>query len=764
MKKKLLTVIPIFCIAVFAALFFRQTLLFGKLPIPSDTLIGMYHPWLDMIANDFPSGIPYKNFLITDPVRQQIPWRKLSIEAWRKGKVNAWNPYSFSGTPLSTNIQSGFYNPFNIAFFVLPFPIAWTALIILQQILAGVFFYVFLRMSVRVSVYASLFGALSFMLCGFMTVWLTWGTISQTLLWLPLLLILFDTLLVTDDTKKKFGLGVGLGLVFSLQYVAGHSQIFLYSFLVLILYMWFRFLRMRGKYAGVKNALPYIGLGILIFTLITSIHWIPFLSELQLSSRLQSGSLYKSEGFFIPFQNIVQFVAPDFFGNPATLNYWGLWNYAEFSGYIGIVGLFFVLYALIAKKTNMSLFWIGVTALAFLFALPFSISQIPYLYKIPFLSSLQPTRLLSIIDFGLCTLSAIGFDLWLRNRRKIPIIISFIVMAGIVGFLWYVVKVNPYKISVENLDVTRRNIIFPTGIFGILLFIVSVVREIGEYIIPKKNIIIIISSVLLIGLSFFDLSRFGWKFTPFIDQKLFFSTPTTITYLQNQQRPFRVSALDDQILPPNVSAYYHIESIAGYDPLYNSRYETFIAAMERGEPNISPPYGFNRIIAPKNITSPLFRLLGVQFVLSLTDISNEKFVKVFQEGQTRVYAYSDVLPRAYLVEHLEYETDPQRIFQKLYSPDFIIGKTAIVEAHVPIIENGLAEWENVVITSYDENSMSLTTKTTMTRDKFVVIGTIYNKGWTARIDGKKVPLYRANYIFMGVVVPPGNHTVRLTYE
>ena len=39
----------------------------------------------------------------------------------------------------------------------------------------------------------------------------------------------------------------------------------------------------------------------------------------------------------------------------------------------------------------------------------------------------------------------------------------------------------------------------------------------------------------------------------------------------------------------------------------------------------------------------------------------------------------------------------------------------------------------------------------------------YSRGWTARIDGKVVPLYRSDYLYMAVELEAGEHDVELTY-
>ena len=58
---------------------FFAPLLSGKLPIPADSLVGLYHPWRDTLRTNYPNGYPFKNPLITDPVLQQYPYRFAAI-------------------------------------------------------------------------------------------------------------------------------------------------------------------------------------------------------------------------------------------------------------------------------------------------------------------------------------------------------------------------------------------------------------------------------------------------------------------------------------------------------------------------------------------------------------------------------------------------------------------------------------------------------------------------------------------------------------
>src|SRR5260221_9217907 len=118
--------LPFFILVAIIVIFFRQFFLQNLLPIPSDTIVGLYNPFRDFYVKEFPRGIPFKNFLITDPVRQEYPWRFESILQEKLLELPLWNPYNFAGTPLLANQQSAGLTPFNILFFLLPFPLSWS--------------------------------------------------------------------------------------------------------------------------------------------------------------------------------------------------------------------------------------------------------------------------------------------------------------------------------------------------------------------------------------------------------------------------------------------------------------------------------------------------------------------------------------------------------------------------------------------------------------------------------------------------------------
>ncbi len=734
------------------AIFFSPIILQRKIPVPSDALVGLYYPWRDLFREQYPRGIPFKNFLITDPVRQQIPWRKIAIDQWLQWRLPRWNPFNFSGTPINANIQAAAFYPINIVFFIFNFPVAWTIIIVIQPLLAGLFLYVYLR-HLKLSPWSSTMAAVVWSFGGFSTAWLTWGTMVQVALWLPLILLSLDEIIASP----RFGFRWGILLLFSLtmSFFAGHLQIFFYTFLLSIGYgLW--------KIAAIprpqqKEVMVHFFWIVGLFVVLTAIQWIPLIRSLLESSRFSGPTNWREAGWFLPWQNLVQFIAPDFFGNPTTLNYWGVWNYGEFVGYIGIIGLVFALLA-IARSDSRVRFWTAVLFLSFVFLLPNPISKIIYEFRLPVVSAMQPTRLTMIVDFALSVLVGFGADYFTKQAKALVRILGAI--AIVIASLWFtafILSRGSNQELVSQLLVAKNNLLLPTALFAasVLLFILW--KKVAAF--KKYTIILQIAGLILLS---FDLLRFSWKFTPFSPREYFFPQTKALKFLESQPKPFRIAVLDSRIVPPNVSAYYGLESIEGYDPIYAGSYEQFIAASERGKADVTPPYGFNRIITPHNIDSPLLPLLNVRFVLSLEDLKKPYLIKVFQEGETRVYEDARSTPRAYFVERVSFERDKRTILNNLFDTSFQPQTRAFVERPVTLLPIPVQSSEFAEIRSYnnseillDENAMS---------PRFLFIANMFDDGWRAEIDGRQTTIYRTNYLFQGIVVPAGRHSIILRYR
>lgn len=728
------------CLLILLVLiFFYPVILHGKLPIPADAMVGRYHPWIDALSETYARGAPYKNFLISDPFRQQIPWRKLVIDQQAQSSKVGWNPYIMGGMPLETNIQAAPDYPLNIIFHHLPFEQAWTVLIISQMVGYGLATYVYLRTEHR-DQFAALIGSLIVSFSSFTISWLYWGTIISTLLWLPVSLVLINSLHKAKSVLRYVILTTLLTFTYFMTITAGHHQIAAYALIISFVYSASKSF-MHKRYTTLFMTI-IAGVLVLLLSRQQLVRYIEFFST---SVRAIQVTDWKVEGFFIPMSHLIQSIAPDFFGNPSTLNYFGDWNYGELVGYLSIPGLVLAgtgLQILWQKKQHV---WPLIAGIGLLYSLDSWISHLPFVLHVPLLSSLQPTRFLAIIMFALAYAASVGFkelDNQTKTAKNMTIFFSkVLVVAMVIAILGI-----GYKDSQLQL-VSLRNSVIPVA----LLTATGSVLYASKYIGPTSSKILIALILCL------DILRFGWKFTPFTDRQLYYPDSQILTYLQNVPKPFRTMTTNIEIAPTNTLTWYGIEAIGGYDPIYTTRYANFFEILQNNTVPEGPPT-FIRLFDPNNIDSPLLRYTDVKYILALKELNQENLRPVLTEGQTHLYELTDSLSRWYAADRLVFETDSQAILTKMVT-DSHQGQPAFIEA-TPFPYHG----STAIITPvhYSDNTQVIDVSTT--DPVFLVNTTAWDQHWHATIDSQETTIYHTNYLFMGIQIPEGEHQIVFEYD
>ena len=420
----------------------------------------------------------------------------------------------------------------------------------------------------------------------------------------------------------------------------------------------------------------------------------------------------------------------------------------------------FVFIAILSQSAKKYRFWIGIVVVALLFALPTLISYLPFVLKVPILSSIQPTRLLFLVDFSLAVLAAYGSNAFIENSKNVRWGLVIVSIGVVLGFLWGIIiasRLGIFDASIRvNLDVSASNLRLPT-----LLYIGATMLLVASHRLGKNNIarnVLLFGFVVLVAA---DLLRFGWKFTPFTPKEYFFPETAIISFLKKQPKPFRVMSVDKRLAPPNTLSFWGIESIEGYDPIISSRYEEFMAAVARGKPDIAPPFGFHRIITLDTGDSPLVPMMNVRYILTLSDLTRPYFSKVFEEGETRVYEDTRVFPRAYLASHILTATTKQEAIEDVLKSS-VSKESAVVEENVRVDGEPLSPDETASVVSYEINELRIQAYTRAPR--LLVIANGFDEHWKAYIDSQKTQIVRANYIFQGIVLPEGSHSVDVIYR
>lgn len=745
MKNKLLKFWPI--IFIFSIWFiFASPFIFKNLaPFPSDYQVNSFSPWT---AYPELAG-PVKNGAMPDLITQIYPWKHFTISSFFNLQIPLWDPYSFTGMPHLANYQSAVLSPFNILFFIFKFVDAWSILILLQPLLAGIFMYIFVR-TIGPSKIGSLISSVSFMFCGFITVWLSYGTLSYAIIFTPLALFAIEKFY----QNLKYRYIILLSLSIPMSFFSGHFQISLYFLSIILVYSLYKFIKEKRL-----NIFLFSIFGIFIGILFSLPQVLPSI-ELYLNS-LRSSIFQKGE--VIPWANLPTFISPDFFGNPVTRNDW-FGHYAEWNLYIGVVPFFLGFYSLLIKKKTqvLFLFFFGLSALFLAFDTP--ILDLFISAHIPVLSTSAASRIISVYCFFFTVLSVFGFDQLLKDLQKEKskkVVISVFLFILIFCLLWGVVVFRLY-LPLDRIVIARQNLIFPTLIF-IIFFVTILVSSLAK----NKKIYIFLPFVILF-LVCFDMLRFATKWQPFESKKLVFldlGITSEFNKISGNERVF--GGLDQ-----HTAIYYRLPFLDGYDALYPKRYGEFVSAVNDGELK-SPERSV--VTFPKNgkYTKKILDLLGVKYIVQkvsdynkvwsfpVWEYKEDDLKLIYDDGKFQIFKNKNAFPRAFIVSDYTVKKDRQEIIDTLLSKDFDAKKSVVLE-NDPEVKKSNSVSSNVVIKNYSPNAISIIYKSD--KEGILFLSDNYYPGWKAYVDSEETKILRANYTFRAIKVPVGRHLVEFKYQ
>lgn len=744
--------------------------------MPADITVGLYFPWLDYKWG-FSTGVPVKNPLPSDIPSLLYPWRLLVIENLKNHTWPLWNPFYFGGMPLLANFQSATFSWTNLFFFFLPFAKAWGWGVVVQPFLTILFTFLFLR-HLKINKTASLLGGIIFAFSAFSLIWLEYNVHGHAAMWLPLLLLSVDQIV----EKRKFRWVLAGSFFLALSIFAGYPQIVLYSLTAVGFYALFRLVNFYQQEKNWRKiVVPFFELIVFVFlgVLLSAIQWLPGYEALKLSVREIDPIASLSSGGFLPWQNLVTFLSPDFFGNPATYNFWGKPWYDNFALYVGILPLILATLAVFLRRDKLSYFFTFLALFSFLIALPTPIAKIVEALGIYGVKAIS-ARIIFLLDFSLAILAALGLDWFLSHfnnmyyrsgKRKILVILAVftIVFITLWGFVLTAGKIFPEAKWLVYLKISQRNLILPT-----LLFLISSLIFGCWFLFKNRqtaNIKVLVLIAILL-LSVFDLFRFGWKYLSFSKQEMIFPSTPVIEFLQKQEKPFRVEF--GETIPQNMWLPYGLESAAGYDAMAPLRYTQFLGALRTGKSDA--PYG--RVGQVENYESKLFDLLNIKYVLAVKYdekgvrtpegkpkpiFENPKFKLVFEDKTVQVYENKNVLPRAFLVHEVVVKNSDKEIIDQLLDSNFDLAKAAVIEENVSLGKTKFnLKNDKVLYFNYGQTSSFI--KTNSEADGFLLVTDSFYPGWEAKIDGQPAKIYRTDFAFRGIFVPQGEHLIEFIYQ
>ena len=151
--------------------------------------------------------------------------------------------------------------------------------------------------------------------------------------------------------------------------------------------------------------------------------------------------------------------------------------------------------------------------------------------------------------------------------------------------------------------------------------------------------------------------------------------------------------------------------------------------------------------------------------LALLDSNRWHYTEI--RGQTRALENLRAMPRAWLVPEV-IEVAPEEALKIIKSSRMPDGRTfdplqiALIEEPLALGEKNPDPTASARISDLSANTMEVQTHSAS--PSFLVTSDAYYSGWNATLDGKPVPLYRADYAVRGVSLPGGDHTIRFEFR
>lgn len=663
-----------------------------------------------------------------------------------------WNPYIFSGSPFLGNPTSAMFYPINLLFLFFPVDSVFGFVFMIDTILIGIFTYLFAR-SIKLDNFSSFISAITMMFSGPMISLIFPGHLINfdTFIWFPLILLIYEKAI----EKQKIIYAVLAGFPIGLTLLAGASQIAAFSLLSAFIYFILRVisnLPKINKLLYLKRMFVIFFLSILIGFLLAAVQILPTSEFSKLSARSNGLSYGFASDFSLHPKQLISFVLPYFFGNPANGTYWGKGNFWGLNGYIGILPLLLVIIAIVIKPRRLTIIFLVLGLFAILFSFGKYSLIFPFFYKyVPEFDSFRaPARFLYIYAFSFAILAGIGINLLIQKissaKQFLPKLtttfflisivilpISIFINKNVKLYEKYVLN-NSYGIGIDH-STLYSELIQDLLIFFLILLTFSIILFLKN----KNKISINVLKVLFIAIIISDLWLFNSKFISVKKIDEVYTTPDLIKTIKKDNENFRIFDKEGLYLP--ITERNKIENITGVHSLYIKDYRDFIWSIGEHE---NKPY------------ESFFQIKKIEYSMFL-DLLNVKYIIANNE----LHKNLSFFPRAYIIPNAVI-LPKQEILNKLKDKNFDTKKQIILQKKPNVSLTNSSLFKEVKIYRREPNKIQL--KVDLEKPGFLVLSEVDYPGWKVYDNGKELEIFNADYILRSVFLKSGNHNISFTYE
>jgi hypothetical protein len=461
--------------------------------------------------------------------------------------------------------------------------------------------------------------------------------------------------------------------------------------------------------------------------------------------------------------------------------YWGQMPFTDSPVYFGVITLLLAILGIVFNfKRNVSVQALTIIAFFFLvlsFGRNLSILYDLFFNYMPFFSSFRaPVMIHYYMDLAIVILAGFGLKSIIEYFREgitqeklkktsyvVFAISGLLFVISIIGFEnsykesvltgpkateYKQQGANPQQISqyftqvagvaYENLLSDMRLHAFLIAIVGLLIYLYSQ---------KKVSVNILAFGIILIGVfDLWNISSHTLHWDPKTNKDSMFARTDYVNWLLTNNpntHEYRVAVIErGNLSTSNFLAYYKLHLFNGYQGAKIRNYQDAIDIAGGSNPL-------------------LLGLGNVKYIITDQPLPDSTLKPVFR-GSRLIYENPLSVPRAYFAD--EYKVKPGieilRDIKNMNMP----AKTALLEKDPGIkIDKPDSAAAYARITHFDIHN--ITYDVSATGNNLLVLSEIYYPaGWKAFIDGKETEIYKTDYLFRSIVVPPGKHTVEFKFH
>ena len=743
------------------------------------------------------------------------PCARFIQQMCRRGQLPYWNPYLNCGQPLLANPNLLFFYPYTLLNILLPIDLAYPLFYVVHFALAGIGTFLLARRWGQ-SRQAAFFAGFVFAFSGPL---LSLGNLynhAACAAWMPWALLATDRAVQGRTTRPW----ILLTLVFSLQLLAAEPFTLITTFILCLAYA--LYLAGTRRPLMSRSNLQILAGFTLVGCLMVALCALQFLPSVELLSNSHRGAQgllsRETSNWSLHPLLLMEMLVPDFYG-PALISPTS-WNALADDGsspyfisvFMGFVPLFFALAGWAFGRDRRRNFVAGAAILILLLSFGHftPLFSLAYLL-VPLLSLVRfPVKLLVPFVMLVAILAGWGLDAlrgeaacWQARRNRALLPLGFLL--GCCLLIWTAACVVPNLALRPTEWALLRQGRSANEASQMAQFLESMLR----LYLPGVAGFLLAGFLLLTGLiqnkhwarigvpifailGMIQLVAAGFRANPSVPPSFYDYVPPVVSRFEGSPGTYRVASLTRFSTAPSsdLQGYVNFQSIpeaAAIPPIAQGvfRQKLVLATGSmvqhiEGSLNLDfddrslPPFLYDVWIYILRQAPDALRidcLLGrtnVKYVIRpAPDISGAKLVsEIFNGSPQPSYLYENLyfVPRAYVAGTSIFTTSPLETLSQMATPAFDASENVILAAEPggsPAVQ-GSGPAGRVEVTERQPNRVTLTAH--LSRPGYVVLLDRYDSNWHARIDGREVPVLRANQLFRAVYTPAGRHALRFYYR